>query len=97
MVDPKTPKSPVVVLTKEAIVGNVKTRLGATIGFSNAMHIHFEMCIYIIEFLVDNHIPLVVSLDQQVPNGKINQYCLDNKIRQHFKRRATSGKKLVMK
>ena len=93
-VEVKTPNHTVVLLSKEAIAGKVKTRLATTIGIENAMHIHFEMCIYIINFLVENQIPLVVSLDQQIQDGKIYQYCCSKQILTSLQKDGDLGTKI---
>ena len=90
----KTPNHTVVLLTKEAIVGKVKTRLATAIGMKNAMYIHYEMCIYIIEYLVNNQIPLVVSLDQQIKEGKIYQYCRSKQILTSLQKEGDLGEKI---
>jgi uncharacterized protein len=70
----------VVLMTKEAVEGNVKTRLASSIGIQNATQIHFELFTSITNLLLVQKIPFVVSIDQRLPNGLVYRYCLDNKI-----------------
>ena len=68
-----TMKPTLVIMTKEVIAGNVKTRLGYSIGIENAAKVHFELFRYLIDQIRTLDIPVVVSLDQNIINGEIQK------------------------
>ena len=75
-----TTKPTLVIMTKEVIAGNVKTRLAASIGSENASKVHFELFRYLIDQIRTLEVPVVVSLDQIIANGEIQKFCLRNHI-----------------
>ena len=70
----------IVILTKESQVGNVKTRLAQKVGLQNAAKIHFEMTTFILEELIQNNFPIVVSLDVIHKKGPLYQFCILHQI-----------------
>ena len=68
-----TTKPTLVIMTKEVIAGNVKTRLAASIGTENASKVHFELFRYLIDQIRTLEVPVVVSLDQIIANGEIQK------------------------
>ena len=78
--DLSTMKPTLVIMTKEVVPGNVKTRLAASIGNTNAAKIHFELFRYLLEQIQILDIPVVVSLDQIIVHGEIQELCNEYQI-----------------
>ncbi len=78
--DLRTMKPTLVIMTKEVVPGNVKTRLASSIGNTNAAKIHFELFRYLLEQIQILDIPVVVSLDQIIAHGEIQELCNEYQI-----------------